>query len=74
MASTYKESLQAERAMCAAAGKDDRVAAIDAELERLGRPAPLVQSSYSEGPDAPEAAVMEVPEAAVLPKAKSRGR
>lgn len=40
MSSEYVAALQLERAMCARRGQKDRVAAIDAELKKVGAAAP----------------------------------
>lgn len=42
---SYLDALTAEREACAAAGKTARVAAIDAEIKRVGGSAPVVETA-----------------------------
>lgn len=52
MSAEYVAALKSERDMCARRGLKDRVAAIDAELKKVGAaPAPAVETAAVEAPE-----------------------
>lgn len=52
MSSDYVAALQAERSLCARKGLKDRVAAIDAELKKVGAaPEPAIETASVSAPE-----------------------